>query len=204
VPGEAAVDAESTGAVGQPAPGVDSSRLRPLVDVIVGCGGRDASYVLLVDSGADVDVFSAEVARELGIALADGEMLGVRGATGDEAVLWRHPVTITVGGCDVPVLAASGEAEHLEAVGLAGQEGFFDQFRVTFDRRAGVFELDPCNTGRRGGLAAPTSSASWCRSSPAKSRNARDSLADSGEFAAASESVSFACVTSASTFIIRM
>jgi hypothetical protein len=22
-------------------------------------------------------------------------------------------------------------------------EGFFDQFRVTFDRRAGVFELDP-------------------------------------------------------------
>jgi hypothetical protein len=121
----------------------DSSRLRPLIDVVVSRGGREASYVLLVDSGADINVFSAELARELGVTLEDGEMLEVRGATGDEAVFWRHPVTITVGGHDVGVLAAFGEAEHLEAVGLAGQEGFFDQFRVTFDRRAGVFELDP-------------------------------------------------------------
>jgi len=121
----------------------DSSRLRPLVDVVVRYGGREASYVLLVDSGADINVFSGELARELGITLEDGEMLDVRAATGDEAVPWRHPVTITVGGHAVPVLAAFGEAEHLEAVGLAGQEGLFDQFRVTFDRCASIFELDP-------------------------------------------------------------
>jgi hypothetical protein len=117
--------------------------MRPLVDVVVSHGERDASYVLLVDSGADINVFSAELARELDITLEDGERLEVRGATGDDAVFWRHPVMITVGGCEILVLAAFGEAEHLEAVGLAGQEGFFDQFKVTFDRRAGVFELEP-------------------------------------------------------------
>jgi hypothetical protein len=111
--------------------------------VVVRHGGLEASYVLLVDSGADINVFSGELARELGITLEDGEMLEVRAATGDEAILWRHPVTITVGGHTIPVLAAFGEAEHLEAVGLAGQEGFFDQFRVTFDRCAGIFELEP-------------------------------------------------------------
>jgi len=75
----------------------DSSRLRPLVDVVVRHGGREASYALLVDSGADINVFSGELARELGITLEDGEMLEVRAATGDEAILWRHPVTISVG-----------------------------------------------------------------------------------------------------------
>jgi hypothetical protein len=90
----------------------DSSRLRPLVDVVVSHGERDASYVLLVDSGADINVFSAELARELGIKLEDGEMLEVRGATGDEATFWRHPVAIVVGGHEVLVLAAFGEAER--------------------------------------------------------------------------------------------
>jgi hypothetical protein len=121
----------------------DSSQLRPLLDVVVSGGEGKASYVLLIDSGAEINVFSAELARELGITLRDGEMLEIRGATGDEAVFWRHPVTITVGGHDFPMLAAFGGAEHLEAVGLAGQDGLFDYFRVTFDRRAGVFELDP-------------------------------------------------------------
>ena len=41
-------------------------------------------------------------------------------------------------------LARAGFTEGLEAIGLGllGQAGFFDQFTVTFDHRAGVFHIE--------------------------------------------------------------
>lgn len=52
-----------------------------------------------------------------------------------------HPVTITVGGVTFEAEADFTDIPHLELAGLAGQRGFFDQFKVTFNFREEEIDL---------------------------------------------------------------
>jgi hypothetical protein len=122
---------------------LDSAFERPYVEITVGYEGSKEAYLTLVDSGADINVFSASLAYDLGINLENGSPLTVRGATGEAETFYMHPVTITVGGVTFETEAAFADIPHLELAGLAGQRGFFDQFRITFDIETGEFELDP-------------------------------------------------------------
>lgn len=118
------------------------------MDVELRSGDKSASYVVLVDSGADVSLFSAEVGVELGIDIPSGEALTVRGATGDEQTFFMHPITIAVEDTVIETTAAFADIPHLESAGLAGQRGFFNHFRITFDFEAGEFELALQDTKR--------------------------------------------------------
>lgn len=67
----------------------------------------------------------------------------VRGATGEDHMIYLHPVTVSVGYFTFRTSAAFADLPHLESAGLAGQRGFFDHFRIRFDCAAGEFELEP-------------------------------------------------------------
>lgn len=116
---------------------------RPYVEVNVKHGRRTEPYLLLVDSGADLNVFGAALALELGIELKHGKPLTVRGATGQSETFYVHPVTVSVGDITFSTTAAFADVPHLELAGLAGQRGFFDRFEVSFKFRGGTFELIP-------------------------------------------------------------
>ncbi|HUD11236.1 MAG TPA: aspartyl protease family protein [Candidatus Saccharimonadia bacterium] len=122
---------------------LDGEVKRPYADIEVSHGEASESYLVLVDSGADINIFSAEIGRALGIDIASGEPLSVRGATGDEQTFYLHPITITIGNITFDTTAAFADVRHLEAAGLAGQLGFFDRFLVAFDAEANEFELKP-------------------------------------------------------------
>jgi hypothetical protein len=120
---------------------LDSTFERPYVEITVGHEGREESYLTLVDSGADINVFSASLASDLGINLENASPLTLRGATGEADTFYVHPVIITVGGVTFETEAAFADIPYLELAGLAGQRGFFDQFKVSFDRNREELEL---------------------------------------------------------------
>ncbi len=114
---------------------------RPVIPVRVAASDQWIDYEVLVDSGADICIFDAELAERLGIDLESGEHAVISGATGGVQDAYIHPVELTVGprtfGARVAFMSTP------EPYGLAGQRGFFAQFLVTFDQPNEQIELRP-------------------------------------------------------------
>lgn len=107
--------------------------LRPVVPIKIQYRNRSVIYEVLVDSGADVCMFDAEVGDVLGIPLFDGSSGEVSGITGVTKPYYVHFVTISIG--DQSFEAEAGFLSNVSrfGYGVVGQRGFFDQFIVSFD-----------------------------------------------------------------------
>lgn len=120
--------------------------VRPIIRIGIQHGHRALDYDVLVDSGADMNVFEADLGQALGIDLSSGIPIEIVGATGEPTSAFIHPVTLTVGNYafTAPVAFMPAATPY----GLAGQRGFFDHFKVTFDWLAEVIELAPHRASR--------------------------------------------------------
>ncbi|MBI5793502.1 hypothetical protein HZA87_00215 [Candidatus Uhrbacteria bacterium] len=90
-------------------------------------------YEVLVDSGADVCMFDAEIGDALGIPFFDGREGEVVGVTGAMKPYYIHPITITVGSRSFEIEAGFLSNVSRFGYGVVGQRGFFEQFVVSFD-----------------------------------------------------------------------
>jgi Aspartyl protease len=115
--------------------------VRPVIPVTIKLGRRSAQYDILIDSGADMNILDSEVAKDLGIKLESGTLATVMGATGEAETVYVHQVTFTVGSESFRTRAAF--LARPQSYGLAGQRGFFDHFKVTFNLAAEEVELLP-------------------------------------------------------------
>lgn len=118
--------------------------LRPVIPIEIVFNNHSVIYEVLVDSGADSNIFSSEIADILGINLKKSEKGEVAGITGESKSFYFHQVDIKVGGnlyknIRVGFLKEMGEY----AYGVAGQRGFFDIFVVKFDLVKKEIELKP-------------------------------------------------------------
>jgi len=140
-----------------PQPGQQFSILRPIIPIGLRYQNRTfpGLYSALLDSGADNCIFHAEVGEELGIDVRSGEGKVFSGMGFGKTTGYSHLVDISVGGLWVPRCLVSfsyglsrdsvtypGQKEGFH-YGILGQEGFFDKFKVTFDREAEDIELRP-------------------------------------------------------------
>lgn len=118
---------------------------RPIIPIIVRnpASRKSARYLALVDSGADVCIFAAEIGELIGLSVFGGRERRVSGVVaGETRPYYVHEVEIEVGALRtrstigfMPDLAPNGH-------GLLGQTGFFDLLSfVRFERRNGVIEL---------------------------------------------------------------
>ncbi|MDZ4285288.1 MAG: aspartyl protease family protein [Patescibacteria group bacterium] len=119
--------------------------IRPVIPVELTANGVAVPYEVLVDSGADMCVFDAQIAEVLGIDVKAGERSELSGATGYVQPFYIYPVSIAVGGWEhtikvgfLPNIAKTG-------YGIVGQKGFFDIFIVKFDYRKEEIELKERN-----------------------------------------------------------
>jgi Aspartyl protease len=117
--------------------------LRPVIPIEVQYGDQSARYEVLVDSGADMNVFGVELGEFLGIDVASGEPGRFFGATGVPETYYRHSVRIIVDGRSYHVQAAFSQSIGKRRHGIVGQQGFFDLFKVTFDLLHEDIELMP-------------------------------------------------------------
>lgn len=117
--------------------------LRPVLPIVVKNKDKKLNYLVLIDSGADHNIFHAEIGEELGIDVKNGKKLNFWGTSGEKQTAYYHHVAIEVGGWEYKCYCGfSYEIEHLP-YGLLGQDDFFKQFRIIFDYSKEQFEIRP-------------------------------------------------------------
>jgi hypothetical protein len=95
---------------------------RPVVRIGVHHGQQSFGYVVLVDSGADINVFGQRLTEALGIKLETGVPAEVAGATDDVLSVYAHPVELTV--ADHTFTAQMAFIPRDSPTGLVRQRGF--------------------------------------------------------------------------------
>lgn len=114
--------------------------MRPVIPVTLKYERRAIDCDLMIDSGADINVLDTELAEALGIDLTRAVQGEIVAATGDIKRVFVHPVTVVVGGATLKTRAAF-MADAAADYGLAGQQGFFDHFAISFMRKDEELEL---------------------------------------------------------------
>ncbi len=118
--------------------------LRPVIPIEIIFNNKSVSYEVLVDSGADSNIFSSEIADILGINVTKGDKAEVAGITGESKPFYFHNSNIKVGGNlhkDIRIGFLEDIGKY--AYGVVGQKGFFDIFVVKFDLIKKEIELKP-------------------------------------------------------------
>lgn len=108
---------------------------KPLITVVLRHGGRKQKLFALVDSGADACLFPKGVAEQLGIDVKAGEGSDFTGLGGDRSPFFFHEVEILFGQYQIKTKVGFSTSYHIGVGGILGQQGFFDQFVVSFDHK---------------------------------------------------------------------
>ncbi|HEY4478284.1 MAG TPA: aspartyl protease family protein [Candidatus Paceibacterota bacterium] len=108
---------------------------RPVIPVILKNKDKSIGYHVLVDSGADMCLFHAEIAELIGIEVKKGEAKEVFGIGGKASIYYLHNIIIEVGGWtyEIEVGFMPEVSGRSIPYGVVGQNGFFDNFIVKFD-----------------------------------------------------------------------
>lgn len=108
---------------------------RPLIDVNLRNGKLTCKYVALIDSGADFNIFHADVARLLSIDLTKLQKIEFGGIKEDKTSCKGFVAAVELGldgrFFNAPVVFSSDISPN--GSGVLGQRGFFEHFRVIFD-----------------------------------------------------------------------
>lgn len=114
-------------------PGKPSAR-RPYIPIRILHGDKFQDLRCLVDSGADLCLFPAKIAELIGIDIESGKEEQIGGIAETPIVAYIHSVRLIVRGLSgVDVEAGFTESRGIRT-GILGQTGFFDKYRITFQR----------------------------------------------------------------------
>lgn len=113
---------------------------RPLLQVTLFNGIQRKQVICLVDSGADECLFHASIGRRLGIDIESGRYKRFDGIAGSlEAYMHLIELQIQDFPERVEIEAGFTESEGVDAI--LGQAGFFEEFRICFDRYRWKIEI---------------------------------------------------------------
>ena len=117
------------------------SASRPVIPIRLIKGEKSIRYFVLIDSGADLCIFHAEIGELIGLVVESGKVLQYYGISGQQLTAYFHDVKIEVGGYEFDCWAGfSRDIDNLP-YGLLGQLGFFNLFNVVFDYNKERIEL---------------------------------------------------------------
>ncbi len=120
------------------APDEPVTSLLPTLDVALAAGdSRLLLETFLVDSGADISMAPRQLCDELGLDWETGEPINLKGISprpecAVPAKIFELELLVPDIGVafTIPICFADGDASQ-----LLGREGFFDFFRITFDKQ---------------------------------------------------------------------
>ena len=121
-----------------------NGRMRPIIPVVLKHKQKAVNIYAIVDSGADVCIFPAEIAEFLDIDLQSGTKEEVAGiVAGQKRPYYLHEIMLSVGGWENKIIA--GFMPEISRLGYSvlGQNGFFTNFIVKFDYSKGEIDIKP-------------------------------------------------------------
>lgn len=115
------------------------SQFLPAIDITIAAGSKSLTVKALVDSGASISMFRAEIADYLGLRLERGEPIRLQGI-GGRILGYRHRLAATIGArrFTLPVVFSR---KFTVSLNLIGRAGFFDEFIVCFDEQTRLVVL---------------------------------------------------------------
>jgi len=121
-----------------------TSTLKPIIPVTIINNGEKIRYDALVDSGADFNIFHAEIGEGIGIDVISGEPIafgGIQAMTGAQG--YFHEVELEIGGHRFTSRAVFSYDIAKHGHGVLGQKGFFEFFKVLFEYKKDRIEINP-------------------------------------------------------------
>lgn len=117
------------------------STLRPVIPIKICNGDDEINTFALVDSGADHNIFDAEIGKAIGIKIKKGKKLKFWGVGSVQHLAYFHKVKLCIGGWYHECYCGfSYELDDLPYQ-ILGQDDFFKAFRVIFDFKKKQMEL---------------------------------------------------------------
>lgn len=117
--------------------------LKPIIPIGLLYKGKLIKYEALIDSGADFNIFNAEIGELLGIDVRSGKKMKFSGIAGQPFNVFLHNLTLKIGGWQYKIRAGFSYEISPYGFGILGQKGFFDLFRVKFVISKGIIEITP-------------------------------------------------------------
>ena len=93
--------------------------------------GEEFSFLVLVDSGAEISLFTKSDAELLGLALKAGQGINIGSVSGDKILAFLHSIVIKIGEEEFKVDIAFSERNDTPRV--LGSNPIFSHFFVIFD-----------------------------------------------------------------------
>ncbi len=116
--------------------------LRPVIQIDFQTVKGSFGYAVLIDSGADYCLFHGSIGEQLGLDVKKGKVLGFYGTSGRNQVAYFHEITFAIQGQSITTLVGFSYGIESLSVGLLGQYGFFDKFKISFDIQNKSITLD--------------------------------------------------------------
>ena len=115
--------------------------LKPIIPIGLLFNGKRIRHEALIDSGADFNIFNAEIGELLGINIRSGKEIKFSGIAGNPFEVYLHNLTLEVGGWRYKIMAGFSYEISPYGFGILGQKGFFDLFRIKFIFSKGIIEI---------------------------------------------------------------
>ncbi len=116
---------------------------RPIITVTLFGSNGSVAVDALIDSGADKCLFNAALGREIGLDLNRGIKETFSGIEGGQIATYVHTIGLKISGMENEIEINAGFAEAGGVFAILGQEGFFDNYRIKFERDHNTFEINP-------------------------------------------------------------
>lgn len=114
-------------------------------------GTKHRELVCLVDSGADDCLFHASIGRSLGIDVETGTYMKFDGIAGSIEA-YMHPIEIQIQDFPERVKIKAGFTESDGVHAILGQAGFFENFKICFERYRWKIEITDRSGPKRNSL----------------------------------------------------
>lgn len=116
---------------------------RPYIPIrLIGPRGVWEGYGL-IDSGADRCLFNIQIAEKIGLNLKGGKIQDFGGIEGGVLEAKLSNIELQVIGMNETIEILAGFIDSPGVSAILGQDGFFDNFRIKFEKDHGVVEVNP-------------------------------------------------------------
>jgi len=116
---------------------------RPYIRIRLSGARVSREVYALIDSGADRSLFNIQMAEILGLNLDKAPEEIFSGIEGGSLKAKLHQVRVQIVGMSEEIEILAGFIDSSGVVAILGQDGFFDAFRVKFEKDHGIVEITP-------------------------------------------------------------